>query len=565
METYLERRLNYLLTNLEQGKILFSNEFLAEEEKNKLLNELESLKRMSNGRIDINSATRNVRSFARAIYEVDKFFESEKKVSLPIDDTITLNKVVEVQRNYFSILEEFFTASTGEHPNKFLKKGENFANGIRKRNAKKIATLMYHANQNFIPKIQQFHIDNIKILTNSHKVIGGLKCVFGGSSRVNQSTFDSYRKIALYSDTVFIPDPILPWVEVERIEERYNFVNLLQACYYLLKFKPLVDADLPFPAIIVFPSWEKTLEKTDSITQDGISSLIIRFFSHYLEESFEDEREIFSYVVGSDKERFQRNVINKRLFIPPGSTLPNSFYELYKEYVEFLKEERSDEFIKMILSRPPEIAVVNGIMERIGPQFHVQDNSNMLNAHPLFYLPAHYHYYKLCSDISQSDLGTFGVIDEKTLNVLNSINHPNMAWLGNIPIIDLINYRKDNLNSEFRKKINEHIEELRNLPIDNINLLATEIGQSIKSMLIDHDKEAKKISENYIKKHLVTAGMSILSLGINIYPFLIPLVGSIAAFAPLGKYIYDNLNNHFDKKPLKRSMLGILSEANKLN
>ena len=99
------------------------------------------------------------------------------------------------------------------------------------------------------------------MLIKSKDVIGGIKCVYGGSSRINQSTFDSYRKMALYSDTVFIPDPIIPWLEVERKEERFNLVYLLQSCYYLLKYKPLIDADLPYPAIIVFPSFEKSLEQ----------------------------------------------------------------------------------------------------------------------------------------------------------------------------------------------------------------------------------------------------------------------------------------------------------------
>ena len=37
--------------------------------------------------------------------------------------------------------------------------------------------------------------------------------------------------------------------------------------------------------------------------------------------------------------------------------------------MDFIKEHKSDEFIEMISSTCPEIAVLNGIMERLAPQF----------------------------------------------------------------------------------------------------------------------------------------------------------------------------------------------------
>jgi len=561
--TYLERRLTYLVNKFKEGKILFHDSFFQEKDKKELIDELELVKNLPNGRVDINSATPLVRSFARTFYNLDKYVIEEPQNKVEDDVTITISDVIQVQREYFHLLEEFFIAATGERPEKFLKKDEDFSDGIHNRSSASLSKLMEKAYPAYIPKIQEFHTKNFNVLIKSKDVIGGMKCVYGGSSRINQSTFDSYRKMALYSDTVFIPDPIIPWLEVERKEERFNLVYLLQSCYYLLKYKPLVDAELPYPAIIVFPSFEKSLERSDEITQDGISSLIIRFFSHYLDATFEDEREIYSYVVDSGKERFRSTVINKRLFIPPNSKFPKTFDDAYNKYIEFVKKERSDEFVKMILSNPPETVVLNGILERIGPQYHVLDNSKMLNAHPLFYLPVFYHYYVLCADIIQSDFDELGMIDKKTLSVLNSLNHPSNAWLGNIPFNDLVNFRKDNLNEEFRRKVSENISELRNVSLDDINIVASEIGRSLISIITEHNKVAERIADEYIKKHLVTAGLSILTLGVSLYPFLTPLVGTFTALSPLGKYMYDNLNYYYDRKPLKKSMMGILADAHK--
>ena len=79
--------------------------------------------------------------------------------------------------------------------------------------------------------------------------------MIGGTSRFPEAAFDGLRKFALYADTIFVPDPILPWIEVPREEEQFSQINLLQETFNLLKLKPLIDAKLPYPAVIVFPSW----------------------------------------------------------------------------------------------------------------------------------------------------------------------------------------------------------------------------------------------------------------------------------------------------------------------
>jgi hypothetical protein len=46
-----------------------------------------------------------------------------------------------------------------------------------------------------------------------------MKLVLGGSSRFLESQLNAVRQLLLYADTVLIPDPILPWIEVDRSEE----------------------------------------------------------------------------------------------------------------------------------------------------------------------------------------------------------------------------------------------------------------------------------------------------------------------------------------------------------
>src|SRR5207249_431585 len=117
--------------------------------------------------------------------------------------------------------------------------------------------------------------------------LGGMKLVIGGTAWFKPTTLQAVRSMALYADTLLVPDPVLPWFEKERPEERFQLVAPLEAVFLMLHLKPLIDADLPHPAILIFPSWEKTLETRDEITRDGIGRIILDFFSHYLDTSFE--------------------------------------------------------------------------------------------------------------------------------------------------------------------------------------------------------------------------------------------------------------------------------------
>ena len=98
--------------------------------------------------------------------------------------------------------------------------------------------------------------------------------VLGGSSSFKASQFNSVTQSLLYADTILIPDPVMPWIESDRKEERFRNIRMLEAVFGILHIKPLVDAEFRYPAVMVFPSWEKLLEHNDAQTQAGISTLI---------------------------------------------------------------------------------------------------------------------------------------------------------------------------------------------------------------------------------------------------------------------------------------------------
>lgn len=564
--SYLQRRLSLLINKFEEGKIFFSKDLLKKEDVNKLMEQLSLLKKLPDGSVDISSATPLVRSFARMFYNLEKNFKfsddnKTDEITYQLEESLTIENIINFQREYFDLLEEFFKEATGTTAEKFLNIKESFHEGIQRRKNDKFVKRFLNALNDYIPKIGEFHSKKSNILLSTHKLVGGLKCVIGGSSRFPQTAFDGFRKFALYADTIFIPDPILPWIEVDRRAERFRDIYFLQSCLYLLKLKPLIDIDLPYPAVIVFPSWEKSLELTNEETKDLISEFVLSFFSHYLNSNFEDESELVDYVSNKGKELFRQIVISKQLFLPPDSLPPKNFNEALEKYVDFIHQERSDEFIKLTNTWAPEKLILNGILERLLPQFHVRDNSKMLRAHPLFWLPAYYHYFLLCSRASNNELNQLGFLEQKTLSILQALQHPTNAWLGNIPIKEIARLRAENCNEVFRKKLVEYFDTLSNANFEEINNVAAEIGRAILSLISEHNKEAKKIAEKYIRKHTLTLGITILTLGVQLFPWLAPYLGSLSALGPIGKYAYDKLNQYRDNKLFKDSLFGVLSHA----
>ena len=223
--------------------------------------------------------------------------------------------VIGVQREFFGILEEFFRHATGSTVTEFGTI-DTFGDRIR-ASAPSLAARAPDAYDFASKSLAQFYEKNQLTLFTEAKRIAGLKLVLGGTSRFGQSQLSSVRKMLLYADTILIPDPVLPWLEVARSEERFRRIWLLQTAFTLLHLKPLIDADLPYPAVVLFPSYEKSLEDRDLVTQRGIRRLAAGILSSCLGKELGDGEELERYVVGNQAV-FMNLVENHNLYIAPG-------------------------------------------------------------------------------------------------------------------------------------------------------------------------------------------------------------------------------------------------------
>jgi hypothetical protein len=469
------------------------------------------------------------------------------------------------QREFFDILDEFFQRATGETAEKFAAPGD-FGTAIhgKRGSLARRASDAYGWGYN---ALIDFYDRNRTAGFNAAQACGGLKLVLGGTSRFLQSQLDAFRRTALYADTILIPDPVLPWVESARMEEKFRDINLLEAIFYLLRLKPFVNADLSYPALIVFQSWEKSLEASDNVTKEGINSLANSVLSHHLGRAFNGLEEIARYAARHESE-FLEDVERKGLFIAPGAESSQPIRTQISEYIQTIKTWRSEAVALQLTNLPPSQLVFNGILERIAPQWHLLENAEELHANPLFALKVHWHYYRLCTTTFDARLLEEHLVKPETIATIRALAEPRFEWLGNVPIDTLVELRRENENEHFRRTLSEFTSALHESNLEDIERTASEVGRGIASLLGEHQREVRKIEAKYKSLHLGTAVKSWTTAAAlflpTLAPFLAPFIPAVtgtAALALAGKYVKDKVDHARDLKQLSRSLIGVLASA----
>lgn len=471
---------------------------------------------------------------------------------------------IHIQQEYFQILSEFFERMTGKSATAFASP-DTFVETIKKDSGK-IANRAEDAFPWGVNALSGFYNRHKTSAFQSAREIGGMKLVLGGSSEFTNTHLQAVRKMLLYADTILIPDPVLPWIEVEREEEKFPLIKLLQSVFILLHLKPLVDADLSYPAVIMFPSYEKTLETKDHETKQGIDRLVSDFFSYYTGNRFESMKAILHYAITSEKE-FLQQVEKNRLFIPPGGVAGSSITKTLEDYRQDIKTWRSEQHAKTYLGLPDGGLVFNGISERLAPQYHLLENADELHAQPMLCLNAHWHYYTLCASMYQGRLLESNLLKPETVNTLRALSGHQVEWLGNIPIEILAKLREQNENEEFRKAIYSFTSQLNKCTIDDIDRVASEVGRGIASLLGEHKKRVQEISAKYSRLYGNTCVAAWVTLAATFLPVLAPFVPFVGLAPPLalaGKYAWGKIDEREEKKELSHSLMGVLASAKEI-
>lgn len=470
-----------------------------------------------------------------------------------------MNTPETTNREFFAILDEFFTKATGTKYSDFSTP-EGFGDRVRSQASVLAARAQgaYRWAARSLPEFYNKHkTDNL----SAGRTLGGVKLVLGGSSRFGVAHLDTVKKMLLYADTVLIPDPILPWLETERQEERFKRVLLLETAHQLLHLKPLVDVDLPYPAVLVFPSWEKSLEERDAQTWDGIKRLVVSFLSHYLGIPFGDLREIFEYVAQHESE-FLCEVNKKGLFVAPEGTIGSPLKGALTAYRANVRKWKSGEYLSHFEKLTDGGAVLNGLMERLGPQYHLLENAEVLGAQPMISVPAQCHYYALCAQLFEARLTERQLLDKTTVAAIRGLNTPQLKWLSTVPVQSLVELRQANENEPFRRKLEEFIGCLHSASLEDLNLVVAQVGRGISSLLGEYRKTLREIDSKYSAKHAKTIAVLGAATAAALVPSLAPFLGA-PALAGVVKYAHDKIDESRERRAVAKSMMGVLAMAQK--
>jgi len=468
--------------------------------------------------------------------------------------------VVDYCRGLFTRLDEFFVRATGRSATEFATI-ESFGQAIRtssldpdlSRRGESAFVWLDNEVRSWVAK------EGLKAFSAACQ-LGGLKLVLGGSSRFLESELNSVSSSVLYSDTVLIPDPVMPWLERPRTEERFQHVLVLQAVHTLLHLKPLIDADLPYPAIVVFPSYEKSLEEHDPQTMEGISQLIADVMSFYLKEPVTSLEEVRDYA-NLYPEKFFSAIEANRLFVAPGGYIGEPLVEGLKRYREVLKTWRAQEWNAAFDGLPQHLQVLNGICERLTPFYHFLENAQEFCGHPLMCIEQHSHYFSLISKTCSARLEKLGVVQPKTRVLIDTIGSQRLSWLGEIPAETLVTLRQENANKEFYSRLSRAFERFRIAEINEMERAAVEICHEIDIIIADYQKEMRRLREKYDRVHGKTFVFALGAVVAAYIPALAPFLGNIAPFALAYRYGCDKVAELAEKRSLSSSLVGVLAHA----
>jgi hypothetical protein len=474
-----------------------------------------------------------------------------------VTSQMTETKNTRQQQDFFGILEEFFERATGKSPHAFAT-FDSFAEEIRK-NSTGLAKRGPDAFRYAWDALPRFYERDKVGAFDEAKQAAGLKFVLGGSSRFGKTHFDSVRKMLLYADTILVPDPILPWLEAPRDDERFQHVLFLEAAFSLLHLKPIVDAKLPYPAIIVFPSYEKSLETQDPKTQRFINDFLVGVLSNKLGSEFNEVSEIGTFATRKPEE-FLRIVESQQLFVAPGCTPDQPLAEQLKEYRETITKWRSTQHQSQIGKYSDSQLVFQGILERLTPQFHLLENADELNANPMLCIPAQWHYFRTCTTAFEERLRKHGLLEEKTIASARAINQPNLNWLGNIAMNDLVRLREGNENESFRKRLGNLTIQLHQASLQDLGRVTNEVSKDLSALLAEHSKGLQQQAAEFQTKYKITALGAFATLAAVLVPALAPFGIPSAAAVALG-YAATKIDELAKSKQQAKSLVGVLAAA----
>jgi hypothetical protein len=432
---------------------------------------------------------------------------------------------------------------------------------------------MANATNAIFEELVAYYNTNAVQLFQHAKTLGGMRLVTGGQRRFGPSALNAVRITGLYADTQLVPDPIHPFLYAD-LNLNAKHLQLAHALFYILQLRPLVDAELPVPPVFVFPSFEESLEERDPHTKFGMEQLAVRMISPLCNGTVNSMEELFEYARKTDKS-FAQVLVASGLFIPPGGQ-PNqqlSLDESVKAYISGLEGIRSEKILTQMKALPASVLLLNGVLERLRPHYHLLENARELDAQPLLSQHVHWHYFEKCAQANAEELRRKNVLSEQAFQTLRAVQDDSLSWLATIPVQTLTELITNNEHRWLREELNKFTAQLAGGDAIDMNEMVREVNHGLASLVQRQLKAMKDIERKYYPKKMAAylgggAGLTVAAAA-TFLPSLSPLLGvalpTAAAAAAIGVgalgFGKEKVGEHVEKRQAEHSMLGVLAIA----
>lgn len=422
-----------------------------------------------------------------------------------------------------------------------------------------------------VEELTEFYSRHSISIYQQAKSLGGMRLVTGGQRHFGPSALDAVRITGLYADTQLIPDPIYPFLSSD-LNLNALHLQLAIQLFHILQLRPLVDARLPVPAVFIFPSFEEVLEQNDAHTKYGLEQLAIRLISPICRGQIQSLEELIDYS-RSQESAFLDALMPSGLFVPPGGKpgIQLSANEAANQYLRELEGARSVGVLDKMKRMPIGPLLLNGVLERLRPQYHLFENSSELGAQALLSQPVHWHYFEKIAQANAVDLRSRNVISDQALQTLHAVQDDSLSWLANIPVTTLVELISNNEHRWLREELNKYTSQLASAgPIDT-NEMIKEVSHGLASLVQRQRKNLKDIELKYTPKKAAVLSGGFLGAGVVasavMLPFLSPFLAvgvptvalAGAASAAIIGYSKEKVGEILEKRQAGKSMLGVLA------
>lgn len=487
--------------------------------------------------------------------------QSEKKSADPMPAR-------DAQVELFRLFAQLFGALTGQDVR--LVSGET---EIRER----MMWRMAHDDAEMAPRVnaaaeelEAFYAANSHAAFEYAKTLGGMRLVTGGQRTFGPSALSAVRITGLYADTQLIPDPVHPFFTSD-LHLNARHLQLANTLFYILQLRPLVEPGFPVPPVFVFPSFDQPLQDNDAHTMHGIEQLALRLVGPLCDGTVASLQDLFDYAHKREDALVQA-VLENQLFVPPGGDPSRSLQadNAVQEYIAQLEGVRSNEALNLLKKQPAGVVILNGVLERLAPQYHLIENANELGAQPLLSQATHWHYFEKCAAANAVDLRRREVLSEQAFQTIRAVQDDSLSWLANIPVDGLRELISNNEHRWLREELNKYTNQLAGAGEIETSEMVREVSHGLASLVQRQQKAMNDIEKKYEPKKWATylgGGAGLFVAGAAMLPILSPLLGvaipAAAAAAAVGGGVLgfgkEKLGELAEKRQSQQSMIGMLA------